>query len=67
MIDMTKGIVYHAYTDEQDFYSKNYKKAKQKYNEYKKTNENCRLYSMEERGDDLFDLDCLESCGAYPF
>ena len=65
-------VVYHAFTDEKDWWTQDYKLARKFYNHWKKANDAARLfkevYEDEEAmlNSEMFDEDCLLFYGPYP-
>jgi hypothetical protein len=65
-------VVYHAFTDNKDLWTRDYKFARKLYNHWKKANGAARLYKEvyenEEAllSDEMLDEDCLLTYGPYP-
>jgi hypothetical protein len=65
-------VVYHAFTDNKDLWTRDYKFARKLYNHWKKANGAARLYKEvyedEEAmlNDEMLDEDCLLTYGPYP-
>lgn len=60
-------IVFHIFTDGRDEYVEDEKKAYQIYNSWCEDYDNVRLWTMEDSGDELTDLDCIEAKGYFPY
>lgn len=60
-------IVYHIFADGSDEYAETKKEAYKIYKKLCKEHDNVRLWTMEDDGKDLTDLDCLERKGRFPY
>lgn len=58
--------IFHIFTDNKDVYEKDKDKAYALYDKWCQEYDNVRLWTMEDDGDNLIDLDCIEAQGFFP-
>jgi bisphosphoglycerate-independent phosphoglycerate mutase (AlkP superfamily) len=64
---LNNKIVFHIFTDGRDEYSIDKDKAYQIYKDWCEEYDNVRLWTMEDDGENLIDLNCCEAKGNFPY
>ena len=59
-------IIYHLFSDQRDMYIDDETEAYKLYHIWCEEYDNVRLVSMLDTGQDIIDIDCLESKGEFP-